>query len=65
MSEPKQYKPRKRSFRNKLVTMLLAVPSVVVAAEPVFPGVIPPGTGALLAQVGVALGLGSNLLVKR
>lgn len=66
MIEPKRVmKPRKRSLRNKIVSGLLALPSVVVAAETVFPSKIPPGTGALIAQICAALGLGANTLVKR
>jgi hypothetical protein len=65
MKDTKPLTPRKRSLRNKIVSMLLGVPSVVVAAEQAFPGKIPPGTGALLAQVCVMLGLGANNLIKR
>ncbi len=65
MEEKKEFKPRKRSTRNKLVTFLLGVPSIVMAAEAVFPGKIPPGTGTLLIQIGAALGLGANVLVKK
>ncbi len=44
-------KQRARSQRNKIVGVLTGVASVGAAADAALPGVIPPGSGALVGQV--------------
>ena len=42
---------RKRTQRNKIVTVLTGVATSAVAIETQAPGVIPPGSGVVVSQV--------------
>lgn len=51
MSTANNYKPRTRSLRNKLVTVLTTLATTAVTVEQTVPGVVPPGTGIMAGQV--------------
>jgi hypothetical protein len=50
---------RKRSQRNKIVSVLTGVAASAVAIEQQAPGVVPPGVGVVVSQVA---GLGALLV---
>jgi hypothetical protein len=63
MKEPKQFKPRARSQRNKLVQLFQFIATNaagIEAVSTVAPGIAPPGTGAAVAFLAGVVGMGIN-----